>query len=141
MSESRAGWLAATPPREIGGLDMRRERFPLDCMDAELLAALLEQRDRFTAKFGRDPRPEDPVFFDPNADQPRRLDEPAARAQFTAAMKTAGLDPAKIHAFERTGLLVTQPNLPNLSDDDLAEWEAAIEEYEALCLRRDDSGT
>ena len=48
------------------------------------------------------------------------------------AMKKAGLDPALIYAFEKTGLLVTEENQDLLPDKDVAEWAAAIEEYEAM---------
>jgi hypothetical protein len=44
-------------------------------------------------------------------------------------MKAAGLDPALIHAFEKTGLLVTEQNHRLIPENDLAEWDAAIEEY------------
>ena len=47
------------------------------------------------------------------------------------AMKQAGLDPAMIYAFEKTGMLVTEENQHLLPESDLAEWEAAIEEYDA----------
>jgi hypothetical protein len=45
-------------------------------------------------------------------------------------MKAAGLDPAFIYAFEKTGLLVTEWNKHLIPDEDLADWDAAIEEYE-----------
>jgi hypothetical protein len=45
-------------------------------------------------------------------------------------MKRAGIDPALIYAYEKTGRLVTEDNQQLLSNADLAEWEAAIEEYE-----------
>ena len=46
-------------------------------------------------------------------------------------MKAAGIDPAIIHAFEKTdGLLVTEENKHLISDKDLAAWDAAIREYE-----------
>ena len=45
-------------------------------------------------------------------------------------MKAAGLDPAFIYAFEKTGLLVTEQNQHLILEKDLAEWGAAIEEYE-----------
>ena len=48
------------------------------------------------------------------------------------AMKQAGIHPAVIFAFEKTGLLVTAENQSLLPDKDLAEWAAAIDEYEAL---------
>ena len=47
------------------------------------------------------------------------------------AMKQAGLDPAVIYAFEKTGLLVTEANEHLISDVDRAEWEAAVLEYRA----------
>ena len=46
-------------------------------------------------------------------------------------MKAAGLDPAFIYAFEQTGLLVTEHNQHLIPEKDLAEWNAAIAEYEA----------
>ena len=46
-------------------------------------------------------------------------------------MKKAGIDPAIIYAYEKTGRLVTEQNQKLLSDADLDEWNAAIEEYEA----------
>jgi hypothetical protein len=44
-------------------------------------------------------------------------------------MKAAGLDPAFIYAFEKTGLLVTEQNQHLIPENDLAEWDAAVEEY------------
>ena len=44
--------------------------------------------------------------------------------------------PAIIHAYRRTGRIVTLDNVAQLSDDDLAEWQAAIEEYRTLEERR-----
>lgn len=39
----------------------------------EVAEALEAQRELFRKKFGRDPGPEDPMFFDPAADEPRPL--------------------------------------------------------------------
>ena len=50
--------------------------------------------------------------------------------------KAAGIDPAKIHAYRRTGMLVTSENLGQWSAEDLDEWQAAFDEYESLSLRR-----
>ena len=55
----------------------------------------------------------------------------AFRIMMVEDMKAAGLDPAFVHAFEKTGLLVTQQNQHLIPDADLAQWDAAIEEYEA----------
>ena len=44
-------------------------------------------------------------------------------------MKAAGIDPAFIYAFEKTGLLVSEENQDLIPEKDLEEWRAAIEEY------------
>ena len=93
-------------------------------MSQEMVELLEEQRQKFVQKYGREPGPKDPVFFDvPHPEQVEHLT--------VEAMKAAGLDPAIIYAYEKTGRLVTEDNQQLLSDADLAEWDAAIEEYEA----------
>lgn len=81
-----------------------------------------QQRQRFVEQFGREPGPEDLVFFD--APPLEHLEH-----EMVQAMKKAGIDPALIHAFEKTGLIVTEDNQDLLSDADLTEWEAAVQEY------------
>lgn len=66
----------------------------------DLCRALEGQRERLRKKFGRDPGPEDPVFFDPDAPAPR---------------------PPRTCAFSKA---------------DVAEWQAALDEYDALTSRR-----
>lgn len=84
---------------------------------------LEEQRCKFIEKHGREPGPNDPVFFDmPPLEQ--------IEHQTVQAMKAAGLDPAIIYAYEKTGRIVTQENQHLLSDADLAEWQNALDEYE-----------
>jgi hypothetical protein len=46
-------------------------------------------------------------------------------------MKAAGLDPAFIYAFEKTGLLVTEQNQHLIPEQDLAGWDASIEGSDA----------
>jgi hypothetical protein len=85
----------------------------------------------FRKKFGRDPRPDDPIFLDPDADEPRPVEEAKVGTATAQAMKDAGMDPAKIYAFQRTGMLVTGDNLEKWSSEDLDEWNATIQEFEA----------
>ena len=47
------------------------------------------------------------------------------------AMKHVGVDPAIIHAFEKTGLIVTDLNQHLLKGADLEDWNAAIDEFKA----------
>jgi hypothetical protein len=91
-------------------------------MSDEMKELLEEQRQRFVEKHGREPGPDDPVFFDlPPLEH--------VEHQMVEAMKAAGLDPAFIYAYEKTGRHVTEQNQHLLSDRDLAEWQAAIDEY------------
>jgi hypothetical protein len=44
-------------------------------------------------------------------------------------MRAAGIRPALVYAFERTGLIVTRENRHLISAADLDEWEDAIAEF------------
>jgi hypothetical protein len=44
-------------------------------MSQEMIQMFEEQKQRFRAKFGRDPRPDDPVIWDEDADEPRPVSE------------------------------------------------------------------
>jgi hypothetical protein len=99
-------------------------------MSDELAQIVAEQRQRFVEQFGREPSPEDHVFFDaPHLEH--------VEHEMVQAMKEAGIDPAKIYAFEKTGRIVSEDNQHLLSDADLAEWQAAIDEYRAKHVSED----
>lgn len=51
------------------------------------------------------------------------------RASTVEAMRAAGVPPALVYAYERTGLIVTRDNRSLLSAADLDEWEDAIAEF------------
>jgi len=90
----------------------------------EMSDLLDEQRQAFIAKHGREPGPDDPVIPDmPHFEH--------AEHQMIEAMKEAGIDPAIIYATEKTGRIVSEANMNLLSDVELDEWNAAIEEYQA----------
>ncbi len=88
------------------------------------------QFQRFREKFGRGPGPDDPVFFDPDADTPQELDWDKIRSEIVGGMVEAGIEPEKIYAYRKTGLIVTEENWGLLSKEQQQEWEAAIAEYE-----------
>lgn len=54
---------------------------------------------------------------------------PSQMPTLVAAMRTVGIDPALIHAYEETGVVVSEGNEDLWSENDLRRWEAAIEEY------------
>jgi hypothetical protein len=93
---------------------------PLPAETASLLEA---QQHKFRQHFGRDPRPDDLLFFDaPPLEQ--------VEHQIVEAMLRAGLDPALIHAFEKTGLLVSEDNRHLIPERNLQEWDAAVADYQ-----------
>ena len=62
-------------------------------MDPELTQAMQNQLESFKKKFGRDPGPNDPVFFYPDADTPQPIPIEKLRAVIIEAAEKAGLDP------------------------------------------------
>lgn len=68
--------------------------------------------DRFQQHMAREHRPDE-----------------ATRLQMIEAMRANGADPAYIHAFEQTGLLVFQETMHLIEPDDLEQWQVAYEDY------------
>lgn len=91
---------------------------------AELKNALEEQRLKFIAKFGREPSPSDPIFFD--------LDEDETRERTSNALRAAGFGPEYIYAYEETGLLVTPDNQHMIAAIDVREFHDKVREYYEL---------
>jgi hypothetical protein len=90
----------------------------------ELAELLQEQRQAFIDEYGREPGPDDLLF--PDSPHPEHLEH-----MMVEEMKKAGIDPALIHAFEKTGMLVSKSNQDMISDQDMEEWLDAIADYEA----------
>lgn len=65
--------------------------------------ALKGQLNEFIKKFGREPRPGEPVFFDPDADEPRPLDLARVQADVVALLEEGDVSPEII-------LLLTEMN-------------------------------
>jgi hypothetical protein len=90
---------------------------------------LRKQRKAFRRKFGRDWQPDDPVFFDPDQDQPAFMSEEKVAADVLNAMRRAGTPPQIVYAYRKTGLLISEVSRDTASPEALAEWDAAITEY------------
>jgi hypothetical protein len=98
-------------------------------LDDRGAAAVREQLEAFRRKFGREPGPGDPLFFDPDAEVPRRISLVKFDAEVTQGMEKAGLPPQFIYAYRKTGRVVTELNMKNLSKLEIEEWNAAVDEY------------
>ena len=79
-----------------------------------MVEELKEQFRRFKEKFGRPPGPNDPIFFDPAADEPRPIIDEVIDQHMLEAMHKV-THPAIIHAYQTTGRLVTKENRKNLT--------------------------
>ena len=78
--------------------------------------------------------PDDPIFFDPDSDTPQLMPQAKHEAiweEMLQAMVKADISPAIVYATRKTNRIVTEQNMKFLSAEDLAEWDAAIAEYEA----------
>ena len=99
---------------------------------AERLSTSVEaQLAAFRARFGREPEPDDPLFFDPDApgDTPRPLPVAGFEAAVVDAMVASGVSPSIVYAYQQTGMVVTEDNWSLLSAEELAEWDAALARY------------
>ena len=67
-------------------------------MTPRMRELLLKQQEAFIKKFGREPGPEDPLFFDPDADEPRPLDSDRLIAELLRACELGGLEPDRVFA-------------------------------------------
>ena len=105
---------------------------PSTQVERELENALAKQVQAFRNKFGRDPGPHDPILFDPDAEEPTPLDPREVTTALVAAGYRTGLPAAYIHAIEKTGLIVTEANMHLLSEANLNQWQAAVEEGEKI---------
>src|SRR5262245_58133444 len=94
--------------------------------------ALERQLEAFKAKFGREPGPNDPVFFDPDCDVPTRLSEEKLEASILGAMRRAGTSPEFAYAYKKTGLLSFGGDQSFWDPADRQEWADAVAEYLAM---------
>src|SRR5262249_42064417 len=93
-------------------------------LSAEAVALGGERRGDIRQRFGRNPGPDERLFF-----EDRSLEQ--VEHQVVEAMKRAGIDPALIYAFEQTGLLVSEENETLISENDLRAWQEAVARYNA----------
>jgi len=105
---------------------------PINRETAENIA---QQTKLFREQFGRDPGPEDPLFFDPAVTTPQFLSGESANEVWSSLLQAAGdseIDPALVYAMNKTGRIVTQQNMRFLTDADLQEWNDAVDEYHQM---------
>jgi hypothetical protein len=108
--------------------DQDESRIPISRV-TEIIA---QQKKRFREQFGREPGPDDPLFFDPSVAVPQfRSDESTDEIwkSLLQAVGDSGIDPVIVYAMNKTGRIVTEANLEFLTDSELQEWNDAVNEY------------
>src|SRR5260370_10620907 len=100
-------------------------------MALEAAEVIERQFQKFREKFGREPGPNDPIFFDEDADTPQQYG-PEKIEEYTQTvtklMAEVGVGPAVIYAFHKTGRMVSEKNAQFLTDAELQEWNDAVDE-------------
>ncbi|MFE7589297.1 hypothetical protein ACFU6K_07835 [Kitasatospora sp. NPDC057512] len=98
----------------------------------EMQESLEKQFAAFREKFGREPEPHDPIFFDPDADEP----VPLSRGSFDSMMQdavdaasAAGIDPAFVHAWQEVGYVVTTETLDMFTTAEVIAYRRAVERH------------
>jgi len=94
-------------------------------LDAQLAA--------FRRKFGREPGPQDPLFFDPDADEPIPITEQGMASMFDEMIESAeraGIDPVFGKAWRDLGYLVTTENQHTFSAAEVEAWHDAVASYD-----------
>jgi hypothetical protein len=108
---------------------MRKVKLP-----PEAMRILKKQRKRFIKRFGREPGPNDPIFWDEDVpgDTPAAIDPEKHRNQVLEAMEAAGAPPDVAYAYAKTGYLIVAGKEGNFTPEARADWNAAIDEYRRL---------
>ncbi len=86
----------------------------------ELGEQLDQHMSEMAKTLGRELRPDDQLF-------PGQFEH--IEHEMSQVMLAAGIDPAIVHAFEETGLLVSEENQHLFSEKDLEAWYTAIRKY------------
>jgi hypothetical protein len=102
--------------------------------DPNLREELELQLDAFRQKFGRDPAPGDPLFFDPEKDEPTLMSEDAhctINAELIEGLVKMGR-PEFGYAYARSGYLVSEDNQDLIPEEGLRDWHGAIREWSEM---------
>jgi hypothetical protein len=101
---------------------------PEGAVDRPVAYVLERQRQRFIERYGRKPRPDEPVFFDREAASPTALDEATLRAQLArpGMAEELGVEPAFLAALLEVGYAVTDQTRHLFSAEDLRAFDEAL---------------
>lgn len=93
----------------------------------------------FKKKFGRDPKADEPIFFDPSVDEPKPITGDFLKAGILDAMQKAGTPPEIVYAYRKTGLLLNDSRMDSYPAEAVSEWDDAIAEYFSMEAKPENS--
>ncbi|WP_435178913.1 hypothetical protein [Actinacidiphila sp. bgisy145] len=108
-------------------------RFSTDTPHGQKLCEGMErQTDAFRKKFGREPGADDPLFFDPDADEPTPLTKEYFDGMMLDMVERAeemGIDPAFLHAWREVGYVVTEENRSMFTTAEVLAFSRAVDRH------------
>ncbi|MFD3379974.1 MULTISPECIES: hypothetical protein [unclassified Streptomyces] len=102
----------------------------------ELKEALESQIDAFRDKFGREPAPDDPLFFNPDADEPTRITKKDFDDMLRRMAERAvemGVDPEFLHAWREVGYVVTEETRKGFTTAEVIAFNRALSRHREAC--------
>lgn len=106
-----------------------RKIIPINHETAEIIA---QRKKLFREQFGREPGPDDPLFFESSVTVPQFLSDESTDEIWKSLLQAvggSGIDPAIVYAMNKTGRIVTETNVHFLTYAELQEWDDAMDEY------------
>lgn len=100
--------------------------------DSGFRGLLEEQKARFRAKFGRDYTLHDPLFFDPDADEPVLIARDKLPAEVAAVFEQATIHSALIYAQAKVGYFLSPLNFDVAKEEEVSAWDEAVREFAYL---------
>ena len=116
------------PPMTVLRSDSRFGQSAKGGLPPAAASEMQRQVAAFKAKFGRAPRPEDPIFFDPDAPgpDPVAMDEGRLRKMFADGLRKRGSREHIVRAFEKTGFMITTEDADRVGEPKLTQWRKAV---------------
>lgn len=110
-----------------------RRRIKLAPEEAEMFEKVMRTENQvFREKFGREMGPDDPLFFDHDADTPQPMSKEGIRQMLVDGAEDAGFPPRSIYAIRKTGLVMDEHNRDRFSEEQRRAWDDAVAEYDTF---------
>ena len=114
---------------ELGFTEISTRDHTVRKLSKDAAAALRVQRERFIEQFGRPPAPDEPLFFDPDSDEPTTISPVELERASVAQLEALDVSAAWIYATQHTDGLLPMLDGSFRNDDDRRQWNEAISRY------------